>query len=440
MTRSVLTLALVAGLAFSAAANPFVPGKPQDHPIALVNATLHPVDGPEIAGGMLLFNEGKIVAVGRDIALPEGTEKIDVQGKHVYPGLIQAYSNLGLSEIRAVRASNDVTETGRMNPNVKAQVAFNPDSEHIPVTRSNGVLLALVAPQGGLISGMAAVMQLDGWTYEDMCLQSEAGQILNWPRYVPLRGFRDEPPPQAQIERRARDLAELDEAFRHARAYLAAKNSQGKPGVPPLKYDARWEGMIPVLQRRAPLIINADESNQIQASVAFAARENVRLVISGGYDAGSCTELLKKHAVGVILSGVNRLPLRRDDDYDAAFTLPHRLLQAGVKFCISSATEGHGNERNLPYHAAAAAAHGLPRDEALKAITLGAAEILGIDQRVGSLTAGKDATLFVADGDILEIATRVEMAFVQGRRVDLADKQKLLYEKYQEKHRRLRGG
>ncbi len=200
----------------------------------------------------------------------------------------------------------------------------------------------------------------------------------------------------------------------------------------------RWEAMIPVLERRMPLLVSANEVHQIEAAVAFAAAESLRLVLHGGYDAPFIAPLLKAHDVPVIVSAVHRLPARRASAYDDPFTLPERLRQAGVRFAIG-AGGGGWNDRNLPYHAATAAAYGLPPEEALRAITLSPAEILGVADRVGSLEPGKDATLFLATGDPLEEATRIERAFIQGRVVDLSDKQKVLYEKYREKYRRLGG-
>ncbi len=420
----------------AASASPFVPGKQQDHPIALVKGTVHPVDGPVIEGGAVLFDKGRITAVGKDLKLPKGTEVIDVAGKHVYPGLIEPYSNLGLAEIAAVRATRDHAETGDINPNVRALVAVNPDSATIPVTRSNGVLTTLTAPSGGLLSGLAAVIHLDGWTYEDLALKRDAGLIVNWPRSVPVRAWWTKETAKAQIQRRDRDIQAIHDAFDDARVYWRAQQSVGKPGVRPPAFDSRWEAMIPVLEGKTPIIIEADEIGQIQSAVAFAASQHVRLIIHGGYDAEACAELLKKHDVGVILAGVHRLPRRRDDPYNAPFTAPSRLQKAGVRFCISG-HERLGNARNLPYHAATAAAYGLSPEEALRSITLSAAEVLGVADRIGSLTPKKDATLFVTDGDILEVASQVEAAYIQGRAVDLSDKQKLLWEKYKEKYRRL---
>jgi len=431
--RLALTI-LVASLAAYAEASPFIPGEPQKQPIALVGGTIHPVEGPTIERGTLLFDKGKIVAVGKDVKLPPGTETIDVRGKHVYPGMFDANTQVGLLEISAVRATRDTRETGTINPNVKALVAVNPDSEIIPVARSGGVLTVLTAPTGGLISGVSAVIHLDGWTYEDMSVSAAAGLHVHWPR-------RPRIVPEAKVakernERRQRDLDAISEAFADARAYAKAQVAAKQAGTA-AKHDSRWEAMLPVLAGRVPVIVHADAVDQIQAAVAFAVQENVRLIILGGYDSPLCAELLKKHKVPVIVEGVHRLPQRRDDAYDAPFTLPQRLREAGVAFCIAG-NDRLGNERNLPYDAATAAAHGLPRDAALRSVTLAPAEILGVADRIGSLVPGKEATLIVTDGDLLEITTRVERAYITGRRVDLTDKQKLLWKKYREKYRRLR--
>jgi imidazolonepropionase-like amidohydrolase len=428
-----ISFAFLSFYASLACANPFLPGRPQDHPIALVGGTVHPVEGDAIEGGTVLFENGKITAIGKDIKLPAKTEIIHVKGKHVYPGLFDAYTHLGLAEIEAVRATLDQVETGKVNPNAKALIAVNPDSELIPVTRSNGVLTVLTAPMGGLISGTSAVIHLDGWTWEDMAMQRESAMHVNWPREIVVRPAWSRKQIQARVDRREKELQAIKEAFADARAYLTAKKANGKTGQP-TRTDARWEAMIPALERRVPVIVHADEQGQIQAAVAFSAKENLRLILAGGLDAPSCIELLKKHNIPVVLLGVHRLPLRADDDYDTTFTLAKKLHEAGLKFCISGA-EMLGNERNLPYHAATCAAHGLPAAEALKAITLYPAQLLGLGDQTGSLKAGKDATLIVADGDILEITSHVEQAFIQGRRVDLSDRHKLLWQKYREKYR-----
>lgn len=429
-----LTMLFFCGMLGSVAqASPEIPGAEQTAPIALIGGTIHPVHGKPIEDAVLLFDQGRIAAVGKSVDIPENAERIDVSGKHVYPGLFDAFTDIGLVEINAIRATRDGYETGAINPNVKAQVAVNPDSEIIPVTRSNGVLLALTCPGGQRLSGKSAVLQLDGWTWEDMTVQPDVGMHIDWPRMAPVSDWWIEKSAQEQIKERDAAMRALRDAMQDVRAYQKAR--QSNPETQPI--DLRWEAMLPVLQGKLPLIVSADDAQQIQAAVAFAAREKMRLIIYGGYDAEQCADLLKKYDVPVIIAGVYRLPMRRSDQYDAAYTLPARLHAAGVRFCISgSGRFGASNVRNLPYHAATAVAYGLSRDEAVKSITLYPAQILGVADRVGSLEVGKHATLFVADGDPLETPTQVEMAFVQGRRVQLMDRHKRLWKKYQEKYRR----
>jgi imidazolonepropionase-like amidohydrolase len=420
-------------------ASPEIPGANQDHPIALVGGVIHPIRGPEMRDGVLLFDKGKIVAVGKDVKLPVGTEKIDLKGKHVYPGLIDAHTPVGLVEVPSVRGSVDEIEVGRVNPSARSLVAVNPDSELIPVTRSNGVLVALSAPGGGLISGSSSVIQLDGWTWEDMCVRPDVGLHIVWPRMAPIHTWRGEETAEHQLSDRDKALRELRETFHDARAYWTNKKARAEQKAAPPERDARWEALVPVLEGKRPVIIQADEIQQIQSAVAWARHEGVKMILLGGYDAPHCAELLKKYDVPVIVGGVTRLPQRRDDPYDAPFTVAAELHEAGIRYCICGAGR-MGNVRNLPYHAAMAAAFGLPVDEALRAITLYPAEMLGVADRLGSLEAGKDATLIVTTGNPLEIPTQVTDAFIQGRRVDLSDRQKRLWKKYEEKYRRLEHG
>lgn len=413
-----------------AGASPEIPGKPQTRAIALVGGTIHPVSGPDIAAGTLLFEHGKITAVSAEASLPADCEKIDVAGKHVYPGLFESFTDLGLVEIPSVRATLDKAETGSINPNVRANVAVNPDSELIPVARANGILTALVVPSGGVISGQSAVVSLDGWTNEDMTLRSPAALHVVWPRVRPLRAWFLKAEEDKFSAERDKHIRAISDAFANARAYRQRKQDQS------VDIDARWEALIPFLDGKAPVIVHADECEQIQGAVALAEREKLRLVILGGYGAADCAELLKKHNVPVIIAGVQRLPERASDFYDEPFTLAERLRSAGIQFCISGAVEA-SQVRNLPYHAGMAAAFGLPREVALRAITLSPAEILGVADRIGSLEAGKDATLIVTDGDPLETPTQVEQAYIQGRKIDLGNRHRRLWEKYQEKYRRL---
>jgi imidazolonepropionase-like amidohydrolase len=427
--------ALLPVAADSLLASDAVPGAPQTRPIALVGGTVHPVSSTAIEDGTVLFVNGKITAVGKNVKLPTDVEKIDVKGKHVYPGLFDADTELGLVEIAAVRATVDYSETGTINPNVRAQAAFNPDSELIPVTRSGGVLTAVSAPLGGLIAGRGAVMRMDGWTWEQMTLQGDAAMYVNWPSMAEIYTWRlDEP---GQVEKsRAATIDKLTAVFADARAYRTLRRARKEQNAAAPDFDARWEAMIPVLDGKMPLAIRADDVRQIQSAVAFAKKEGVKLMIVGGYDAPACAELLKRENVPVVVKGVNRLPRYRNDAYDAGYTVPARLHAAGVKFCIS-ANDKMANTRNLPHHAAQAAAFGLPADEALRSITLTAAEIMGVGDRLGSLETGKAATILVADGDILEIATSVTAAFIDGRKVDLTDRHKQLYEKYKKKYEQI---
>jgi imidazolonepropionase-like amidohydrolase len=392
---------------------------------------VHTISGESLENATLLFEKSRITAVGRDIDIPANAERIEISGEHVYPGLFDSYSNIGLVEINAVRATRDMQETGLINPNAYAHLAVNPDSEIIPVTRANGVLLSLVTPDGGLITGQSAVLQLDGWTYEDLTLKPGAGLHIAWPDMTPRVDPDDDHANEDRTKRLRERLDKLEQAFADARAYLQArKQAKNPPAV-----DLRWESMQAVLNRKSPLIVEAEELAQIQAAVAFAQQQKVRLIIYGGYDAADCASLLKQYDVPVIVGGVYRLPRRRSDPFDAPYTLPARLHAAGVTFCISgSGRFGASNARNLPYHAGTAVAYGLPREVAVKSITLAPAEILGVGKQVGSLEQGKQATLFICSGDPLESDNQVTRAFVQGREVDLSSRHTDLWQKYRRKY------
>jgi imidazolonepropionase-like amidohydrolase len=434
-------------LVHSAYAADQVPGEPQRQPVLLVGGDVYPVAGDVIPGGQVLFDEGRIVAVGKDLPAPSNVRRVDVAGKRVYPGLFAAGNDLGLAEVRSVRGTVDVAEAGDINPNARAEVAVNPDSELIPVARANGVLLNLTVPDGTFLAGSSAVIQLDGWTWQDMTVKAPVAVHVTWPRMGRQRPRRSAQPDEEQARPEDEQLRALDQAFADARAYLAAKKASAAKGEAAdgaahrLGRDARWEAMGPLLAGEVPLVVSADEVRQIRAAVAFANRERVKLVIFGGYDAPLCADLLKKYDVPVIVNGIFRLPMRPDAPYDEPFTVPERLRRAGVRFCITMSHRFGGSDvRNLPYHAAAASAHGLPQDEALKSITLYPAQILGVADRVGSLEPGKDATLIVTSGNVLETPTQVEMAFVQGRPVDLSSKHTQLWHKYREKYKRQSGG
>ncbi len=414
LSRSLLSAALCITLSsgLSSFASDQIPGPPQKQPIAIVGATIHTVVGRSIENGTVLFDNGKITFVGKGGELPANTEIIRGEGKHVYPSMIDANTDIGLVEVNSVRATIDSREIGTFNPNVRAVAAFHPDSELIPVNRANGVLLSVTAPTGGLIAGRSSLMMMDGWTWEDMTLKADVGMHVRWPRDG------------------GRESDELGEFFDQAERYLASRKASEDHPI-----DLRLDAMAKVLDGTMPIVVDAFSISQIESAVAFAKQRQLRIIIHGGYAAADCADLLKEAKVPVMISGVYRTPTGRDHPYDDGYTLPHRLHQAGVLFCICSGGRfGASGVRNLPYHAATAAAFGLSQDQALQSITLDPAKILGVDDRVGSLAVDRDATLFIADGNILETETQVVQAYVQGRRVDLNNRHTLLYRKYSEKY------
>ncbi len=409
-------------------ANPFVPGKKQDHPILLRGGDLYTVAGGVQTQTDLLFENGRIVQIGKNLTAPPNAEVINAAGKRVYPGLIDAASTLGLTEIGAVRATNDMNEVGDVTPEVIAHIAYNTDSELGPTVRSNGVLLALVAPRGGVISGRSSLMNLDGWTKEDAAEKLEVGLHINWPQAAISTAWWMEQTPEEQKKQMAEQRENLRAAFRTARAYYDAKKAGTLTAT-----DLRWDAMTGVFDKTMPVFVNADDVRQIEEAVHFAKEFDVRLVVVGGNEAYRAAALLKTNNVPVILGRTHRTPPREDDDYDIGYKMPKLLADAGVKFCFSYSYSGWAS-RSLPFQAAQAVAFGLDPATALRALTLTSAEILGVDQAVGSLEVGKKATLIVSDGDVLDpITNRVTHAWIEGRVVGLNNRHKALYEKYRQK-------
>jgi imidazolonepropionase-like amidohydrolase len=423
--RWTMTIVVAASMGI-ARAHDQVPGPPQAGPIAIIGGHVHPVDAADIKNGYVLFVEGKIKAIGdaASIDLPPDTTRIDATGKHVYPGLVAGLSDIGLREISSIAASVDSAELGSTNPNVRSWVAFNPDSELIPVARANGILTTMVAPIGERLQGQSAVLSMDGWAAADMLVLAPAGMCVAWQELESTERVD-----KTRFEAREKQLKELDKLLDQAKRYEQAKD-HGK--------DLVLESLLPVIHGEIPLIIQANRKPEIESAVAYAMNRQLKVVIHGGFEAAECAEILIKHDVPVILPGTLRLPMHRHDPYDSPYTLPARLSKAGVKYCISGEKSGYPsgatNLRNLPYQAAKAVAHGLAPDEALRAITLSAAEIIGVGDRVGSLTVGKDATLMIVDGDILEMSSNVTQAWIQGRQVDLGNRHRTLFEKYEKKY------
>jgi imidazolonepropionase-like amidohydrolase len=408
-----------------------IPGADQKQPIVLTNATVHIGNGSRIERGSVLFDAGKIVAIGTNVQVPATAQRIDCSGKHIYPGFITPESILGLTEIGAVRATHDNAEVGRFNPNVRAETAYNPDSEIIPTIRSNGVLLANVMPTGGIVSGQSSLMRLDGWTREDIAIQPRSAMVMNWVNMHPVNAWWMEKTQEEQHEEISKRLSEIDEFFREAYAYTRGADV----GLDTTKIDIRYEAMRRVFNGSLPLIVNASTQRQMEAAMDLAKKYDLRLVINGATEAEQVIDRLKSQRVAVILQRVNSLPRRDEDPYDQAFTLPALLVANGIQFCLSA--EGFWRQRDLPFEAGTARAFGLAEEEAVKAITLSAASIFGVDDAYGSLEVGKSATLFVSSGDALDVRTNVvEQAWIDGRSVDLDNKHKRLSRKYRERYQR----
>ena len=425
--------AAVVGFAVIAApAAAQVPAPPQSQPIALTGGTIHTVTNGVIQNGTIVFENGVITAVGTDVAVPSNARRVDVSGKHVYPGLIDAYSAMGLQEIGAVDVTNDTNELGDFNPNVRAEVAVNPESRHIGTARSNGVLVTLTTPAGGIVSGLSAALMLDGWTWETMTLKSGAALNVNWPdpnAGQDNRGRGDDDDDDDDGPDYAEQLRGLRDMFATARAYRDAHASRVAHDT-----DSRWEAMIPVVNGDIPVVVAANDIQQIQDAIAWAESEGVRLVLRGAEDALYVADHLAAKRIPVLLTSSMDAPNRDWEGYDGNYGLAARLHEKGVTFAITGGASAPYTHR-LPYEAGVAVAFGLPVEEALRAVTIYPARIMGIDDRVGSLEVGRDATLLITTGNPLDFLASVEQAYVQGREIDMMDIHRQLYEKYSEKVR-----
>ncbi len=433
--RSLTTLLFAVALLHSGWANDVLPAAKEDRAILLHGGMLHPISDEPIPEGKLLMSGGRILAIGRADEVLDGEEnalKVSCSGSHVYPGLISANGTLGLVEISAVRATVDLREPGMINPSVRAESAVNPDSELFPVARANGILSTLTVPQsGGLLSGRSALLQLDGWTWEDMVVKAPVGMHLFWPR-MRYGSSASADAQKSQRENWEERLKTLQTFFDEARAYQKAKLNRDVT----FRSDVRLDAMIPVLEKRLRLFVHAVGVVEIQRALQFVEEQDLSVVLVSGQDVARVAALLKEREVPVILSTVQALPLRRWEPYDSASRVPASLLAAGVPFCIANGS-GASNARNLPYIAAAAGGEGFSADDAMRSITLSSAEVLGVADQLGSLQVGKLGTLIIADGNPLEITTNVQRAFIRGSEIDLSSRHTKLYKKYLEKQRRL---
>ncbi len=397
------------------------PAPPQEGPVAITGGTIHTITNGAIEKGSMLFEDGIITAIGQQISIPEDAEIIDATGKHVYPGFIQGRSTIGLMEIARIQESTDLQETGAINPNIRTRVAFHPASEHLPVAAMHGVTTVVPTPRGSLIAGVPAAMMTDGWTWEEMTLRKGLGMIIEWP------SMRDE----AEY---AKETALLNETFDKVRRYQQAR--QAAADDPDLHHplDVRWEAMKPLLDGEMPVFISVGEVRQVQAAIAWAKKENLRMVLAGRRDLDLVADQLAEQNIPVMLTGVISGPARNWEGYDEGYRIPRKLYEADVDFMITG-DAGAASTYRIHHHAASAVAFGLPEEKALSAITIDAAKILGIDDLVGSLETGKHATFMITNGHALEMWTKKEQVFIQGREIEMLDKHKRLYKHYLEKHR-----
>ena len=348
------------------------------------NATVHTLAGEPIEKGSVLIQDGKIAGIGQSLKAPKGATIIDAEGLHLYPGMFDAFTQVGLVEIGAVGVTGDRGEKGDFNPQMETAIAVNPESEHIAVTRANGVTHVLTAMRGGIFAGRAAIVNLDGWTWEEMALEAEGPLVVEWPviHVYPEKAGGNRPTTiekaQEQYDKQVAEIAEWVEAARH---YAQARKAGAAP-------DRKLDALLPLIEGRQPMIVVAERARTIRNAVNFAVEHNLKMILAGGLEAAKESELLLKHQIPVLLGPTQQTVLDEDDAYDELFAQPGELQRAGVPFAITS--EAYSLSRTLPYEAANAVPFGLPKDEALKAVTLYPAQILGLGDKLGSIEEGED--------------------------------------------------
>ena len=403
--------------------------------LIIKNATIHVGNGQVIENGTIRVNNGKIEQIGQNIPAPADDVKVfDVKGKHVYPGLILSNSQLGLVEISSVRASSDGREIGELNPNIRSVVAYNTDSKLINTLKSNGILFANIIPNGGLISGSSSVVQLDAWNWEDAAYKMENGIHFNMPSLLnrPSQFGQFGPPGQGGqgqadvVSRGMEQINVIKSFFRQAKAYVAQEKHD--------QTNLKFEAVRGLFDKKQKLFIHCDIVKEILVAADFVKEFGFEVVLVGASESWQIADLIKQSNMSVIISQAHSLPTMVDDDVDQPYKTAAALQKAGVLYAIND-DDGSARGRNLPFNAGTYAAYGISKEEALTAITLSAAKILGIADRTGSLEVGKDANIVVSEGDILDMKSSIiTHAFIQGRMVDLNDKHKQLYERYKHKY------
>jgi len=416
LAGSIFTIIFFLLMAVSVSAQ--TPAPQQSQPVALTGGTIYTVSDGVIENGTIIFEDGVITAIGQNVQIPMGAERVDVTGKEIYPGMIDAYTRMGIFEIGAVDMTVDINEAGDFNPNVTPEIAFNPESRHIGTARTNGVLTALTTPGGGIISGQSSAMMLDGWSWADMILQSGTGMMVNWP--------------SADDDDYGDELLGLHDFVANAKAYHKAKQAFMNGNAPRVENDSRLEAMGDVISGDQPVVVEADEMREIQDAVTWAEDQGFRIIIMGGRDAHYIADFLVEKDVPVIITSVLDAPDRDWEAYDDIYRLPARLEAAGVTYAIAGGSSAPYTFR-LANEAGASAAFGLTLEQAFHAVSLAPAEILGLDDRIGSLETGKHATLLITTGNPVEYSSQIEQAYIQGRKIDMVDAHRELYEKYRQK-------
>lgn len=405
------------------------PTPPQKGTFYITSATIHVGNGTVINNGTIKITDGKIAQVGTNISA--SGEVFDAKGKQVYPGLILPETDLGLKEIaNAVKGSNDYQELGEWNPNVQSAVAYNTDSKIINTLKANGILLANVAPTGTLIAGTTSLMQLDAWNWEDALYKRNVGVEFYMPSLVNRRNrfafFAQQQPQTDPVKEGLQKIEEVKKIFREAKAYSQEADHK--------ETNLKFGALKPLFEKKEKLFIHADLVKQLLIAVDFVKEFGIDVVIVGGAESWQIANLLKQNNISVILSREFRLPETEDEDVDQPFKTPYMLKQAGVLFALND-DHDEARYRNLAFNAGQAVAYGLSKEDALRAITLDAAKILGVDDRTGSIEEGKDANIVVSEGDILDMRSSIiDAAFIQGRKVSLDNKQTQLYHRYETKY------
>ncbi|MGQ9672426.1 MAG: amidohydrolase family protein [Candidatus Aminicenantales bacterium] len=402
----------------------------EEESVVIKGAYLIPVVGDDIPGGTIIIKGKKIEAIGRDIPLPPGAKIIDASGLYAYPGMIDSYSFLGLSEISSVAATVDYRETGRINPQVCSTEALRPESMHIPITRSNGITAALVVPTGGLIAGQSGLIRLSGWTPAEMVIKAPVAMHVEFPA-PPRAGFRRVEAPR---EEASKQVLELKDWLKKARFYQKRKEAAAKnPFFQLPQFDEKLEFLRPVIEGDLPLMISVYSDKDILAAIQFVREEKIKAIFFGVTKGWKVAGEIAGAGIPVVLGSLYEMPASWEDGYDALYRNPSVLRQAGVKIAFSS--QSASLAKDLPYHAAKAAAFGLERREALKAVTIYPAEILGVQGMIGSLEKGKLANIVLADGDILELRTNIRKVFIDGQEIDLTSRYTELLEKYKPRNK-----